>query len=845
LLSAATCTVSAQDDGTKTILDLIVESGNFTITSGFINNSSLNITLAGNENYTVFVPTDEAFGNMSEETLEALKENPAALEKVLRYHVAKGTLTVKDLINVSNVTTLQGGKLLINVTEKGVFVGNSQITVQDTNASNGVIHAINAVLIPPEKEEQNLTVLYNGTVNLTEGNVIFRSNTTPNYTIDNLTDFGALYATGLDFNAALVKNMTGNVTDMANVSFVLENLEGVGNNNTTGEKWFVYINGEPAKENLGMNPVSDGDKINFWYTTEESGEALIENATYVADITVAVKEGMKPEPEQNLTVLYNDTVNLTEGSFTFMPANDTRNYTIDNLTDFGALYSTGLELNVSVLQNMTAGNMTGNETEDMEGNETEGMEENETEDMEGNETEGMEENETEDMEGNETEGMIDNMTNVSFVLEGIEGVENNNTTGEKWFVYINGEPAKENLGMNPVSDGDKINFWYTTEESGEALIENATYVVNITVAEMRSRETIIQAAQNQTRLTTFVNAAQAANLTQALNETGPFTVCIPSNEAFNQLPVQTRDQLTNNTTLLRKVLSYHVIRGKYTRDQLTRMKTVDNLQGDALQIKMVGDNLTIQNATVTEAVEVRNGLICIINKVLIPPDSGLTSDGNQTDSNQTDSNQTDGNQTDSNQTDGNQTDGNQTDGNQTDSNQTDSSQTEDRAGDWYFFSVPFEANNTSVDYLLSDVNYSSLIYYNASTKLFEDVSNIEPLKGYWISIPSGTEFNASEQFASVEKKQIAPSLQTYPGWNALGSPVNETVSAEVAFKSLNNSYTKIVGPWVPGNNTTGYYQYVGYNDLNGTLGNQLGADEFKVEPYKGYWVFVRDAKLYT
>jgi len=399
--------------------------------------------------------------------------------------------------------------------------------------------------------------------------------------------------------------------------------------------------------------------------------------------------------------------------------------------------------------------------------------------------------------------------------------------------------------MNPVSDGDKINFWYTTEESGEALIENATYVVNITVAEMRSRETIIQAAQNQTRLTTFVNAAQAANLTQALNETGPFTVCIPSNEAFNQLPVQTRDQLTNNTTLLRKVLSYHVIRGKYTRDQLTRMKTVDNLQGDALQIKMVGDNLTIQNATVTEAVEVRNGLICIINKVLIPPDSGLTSDGNQTDSNQTDSNQTDGNQTDSNQTDGNQTDGNQTDGNQTDSNQTDSSQTEDRAGDWYFFSVPFEANNTSVDYLLSDVNYSSLIYYNASTKLFEDVSNIEPLKGYWISIPSGTEFNASEQFASVEKKQIAPSLQTYPGWNALGSPVNETVSAEVAFKSLNNSYTKIVGPWVPGNNTTGYYQYVGYNDLNGTLGNQLGADEFKVEPYKGYWVFVRDAKLYT
>ncbi len=89
-------------------------------------------------------------------------------------------------------------------------------------------------------------------------------------------------------------------------------------------------------------------------------------------------------------------------------------------------------------------------------------------------------------------------------------------------------------------------------------------------------------------------------------------------------------------------------------------------------------------------------------------------------------------------------------------------------------------------------------------------------------------------------------MQVYPGWNALGSPVNETVPAEAAFIALNNSYAKIVGPWVPGNNTTGYYQYVGYNGLNGTIGeNQLGADEFEVEPYEGYWVFIRQENLYA
>jgi len=794
-----------------TILDLIGENENFTIISGFFNNSSLNTTLAGEEPYTVFVPTDAAFENVSKSTLEALKEDPAALEQVLLYHITNGTLMAEDLANVSSVITLQGSDLPVNATEEGIFVGNAQVIVPDINASNGVVHAIDAVLIPPEEEGQNLTVLYNDTVNLTEGNVVFRPDTVKNYTISNLTDFGALYATGLNFNAALAQNMTGDVANMTNVSFVLTNLKGVENNNVTGERWFIYINGEPAEENLGLNPVSDGDKLSFWYTTEDAGEAAIENATYVANITIAVEEGMEPEPEiepepeQNLTVLYNDTVNLAEGNFTFMPENATRTYTIGNFTDFGALYATGLDLKVSLMQNMTEEDMAENETEDMAENETEAMPENETEDMAENETEAMPEN--------ETEGTTDNMTNVSFVLEGIEGIENNNTTGEMWYLYINGEPAESDFGMNPVSDGDKLSFWYTTEDAGKALIENATYVVNITVSEMMARETIIEAAQNQTRLTTFVNATETANLTETLSGTGPYTVFIPSNEAFNELPEETRNQLMNNTALLRDVLSYHVLSGKYTREQLASMNTVDNIQGNALQINMVGDNLTIQNATITQIIIVNNGVICVIDKVLIPPDSWLPSEGDQTD-------------------------GNQTDGNQT----------ENLAGDWHFFSIPFEANNTSVDYLLSDVNYSSLIYYNASTKLFEDVSNIEPLKGYWINVPNGTEFNAEEQFASVEKKLVTvpPSLQTYPGWNALGSSVNETVSAQTAFASINNSYTKVVGPWVPDNNTTGYYQYVGYNDLNGTLGeNQLGADEFEVEPYKGYWVFVKEESLYA
>src|SRR5690606_11912914 len=132
--------------------------------------------------------------------------------------------------------------------------------------------------------------------------------------------------------------------------------EGVENNNTTGEMWFLYVNGMPAEGDFGMNNVNDGDNLSFWYTTEVGGEAAIENATYVANIKVAVEEGMEPEPEPepglNLTVLYDDTVNLTEGNVKFRQ-NASRNYTISNLTDFGALFAIGLDFNASLMQNMT------------------------------------------------------------------------------------------------------------------------------------------------------------------------------------------------------------------------------------------------------------------------------------------------------------------------------------------------------------------------------------------------------------------------------------------------------------------------------------------------------------
>lgn len=162
ILSVATCTASAQGDGTKTIVKVAEENGNLTTFLAALNATNLTDTLNGEGPFTVFAPTDEAFAALPTGTVEALLNNTSTLKKILLYHVAKGRLTAADVVNMSNITTLEGQKLPVNVTDQGVFVGNAMITIGDINASNGVIHVIDAVLIPPVQPPQKYKILCNG-----------------------------------------------------------------------------------------------------------------------------------------------------------------------------------------------------------------------------------------------------------------------------------------------------------------------------------------------------------------------------------------------------------------------------------------------------------------------------------------------------------------------------------------------------------------------------------------------------------------------------------------------------------------------------------------------------------
>jgi uncharacterized surface protein with fasciclin (FAS1) repeats len=134
------------------IAEIAVEDGNFTTLVAALEAAGLVETLSGAGEFTVFAPTDEAFAALPEGTVESLLEDPeGALTEILLYHVVDGIFLAEDVVTLESATTLQGLDITITVTDDGVILNDTvMVIITDIQASNGVIHVINAVLLPPE-----------------------------------------------------------------------------------------------------------------------------------------------------------------------------------------------------------------------------------------------------------------------------------------------------------------------------------------------------------------------------------------------------------------------------------------------------------------------------------------------------------------------------------------------------------------------------------------------------------------------------------------------------------------------------------------------------------------------
>ena len=129
------------------LVDTAVSAGSFNTLAKALTEAGLVQTLKGEGPFTVFAPTDKAFAKLPPGTLDALLKDKAKLQAVLTYHVVPGKVMAAEVVKLTFVTTVQGQDLRIS-TMDGVKVNQARVVQTDIVASNGVIHVIDAVVLP-------------------------------------------------------------------------------------------------------------------------------------------------------------------------------------------------------------------------------------------------------------------------------------------------------------------------------------------------------------------------------------------------------------------------------------------------------------------------------------------------------------------------------------------------------------------------------------------------------------------------------------------------------------------------------------------------------------------------
>jgi uncharacterized surface protein with fasciclin (FAS1) repeats len=145
--------IPPSDEGPGTIVDVAVEAGSFTTLVAALQATGLDEVLADDTaEFTVFAPTDDAFALLGDDTINALLADPDTLSDILLYHVLAGAVDAATALSLdgSMVEMANGDTVTLTVVDGELFINESKVIATDIAASNGIIHVIDAVLLPPE-----------------------------------------------------------------------------------------------------------------------------------------------------------------------------------------------------------------------------------------------------------------------------------------------------------------------------------------------------------------------------------------------------------------------------------------------------------------------------------------------------------------------------------------------------------------------------------------------------------------------------------------------------------------------------------------------------------------------
>ncbi len=571
----------------RTVVDIAVEDGRFNTLVAAVTAADLATTLSGDGPFTVFAPTDDAFAALPEGTVEGLLEDIPALTDVLTYHVVSGNVLAADVVGLSSAATLQGSDVSVRVDAGNVFINDAQVIITDIVGSNGVIHVIDSVLLPPADDpapEPTPTSAATpepqpSIVDIAVGDDRFETLVaalTAADLVGTLSGEGpfTVFAPTDDAFAALPEGtVEGLLADIPALTDVLT--------------YHVVSGNVLAADVVSLSSAMtlQGSDVSV---RVENGNVFINDAQVIITdligsngVVHVIDAVLIPEAEEAVS---NTIVDLAvgDGRFTTLVAALTAAdlvgtlsgdgpFTVFAPTDdaFAALPSgtvEGLLADIPALTDVLTYHV---------------------------------------VSGSVLTADVVSL-NSAMTLQGQDvsvRVENGN-------VFINDAQViiTDLVGSNGV-----------IHVIDAVLIPEAEQVQNAPAAPSDNSIAGIAAADG--RFNTLVAALQAAGLDSVLAGEGSFTVFAPTDTAFAMLPDGTVEALLNDIPALTDILTYHVVAGEVDAATALTLILAPTLQGSNLVIdNQLGNVVLNRDALVTQPdIQASNGIIHVINRVLLPP----------------------------------------------------------------------------------------------------------------------------------------------------------------------------------------------------------------------------------
>jgi transforming growth factor-beta-induced protein len=581
-LSTAAAPASFANAQAKDIVDTAVGAGTFKTLAAALTAAGLVDTLKGAGPFTVFAPTDDAFAKLPAGTLDMLlkPENKDTLIAILTYHVVSGSVKAADVVKLTSAKTVQGEDVTIKVDGSKVMVNGANVTATDIAASNGVIHVIDSVILPPSVEKAMMAAP--------------AATPAPAMAAKDIVDTAIAAGSFKTLAAALT------------AAGLVDTLKGAG-------PFTVFA---PTDDAFAKLPAGTVDNL----LKPENKQQLVDILTYHvvpgavkaadvvkltqatsvqgAPIKITVADGKVKVNDANVTatdiIASNGVIHVID-SVILPPAAPAAPAKPVNIVDTaiaaGNFTTLAAALQAAGLVNTLKG---GRWTVFAPTDEAFAK---------------LPAGTVDELLKPENRQQLRDILLYHVARGRLDAAQ---VTKHSGITMANGVRTLINT-----ADGVKINDANITATD----IAATNGIIHVIDTVILPPGNIAEVAEKAGSFSTLLAAVQAAGIARDLTGRGPLTVLAPTDEAFAKLPAGTVEDLLKpeNRNTLRTILRNHIVRDFNDSSAVSKLKSVRTLAGKSLPVSVADGKVMIGDATVAVAdVLARNGIIHVIDTVLVP-----------------------------------------------------------------------------------------------------------------------------------------------------------------------------------------------------------------------------------